>query len=204
MTNGVGRFFVLEGGEGVGKSTQVGLLAAALGARRREVVVTFEPGDTRAGAELRAVLLHADSPVAPRAELLMMLADRAQHVAEVVRPALERGAVVVCDRYSPSTLAYQGVARGLGVEEIERLSAWAAAGIEPDVVVVLDLPDEVAEARVSATRDRFERAGADFHARVRDAYRTLARARGWVLVDAAGTPSEVAARVLSAVSHLVP
>ncbi len=204
MTNGAGRFFVLEGGEGVGKSTQVGLLAAALGARGREVVVTFEPGDTRAGAELRAVLLHADSPVAPRAELLMMLADRAQHVAEVIRPAVGRGAVVVCDRYSPSTLAYQGVARGLGVEEIERLSAWAAAGIEPDVVVVLDLPDEVAETRVSATRDRFERAGADFHARVRDAYRTLAPARGWVIVDAAGTPSEVAARVLSAVSHIVP
>jgi dTMP kinase len=204
MTNGAGRFFVLEGGEGVGKSTQVGLLAATLSAGGREVVVTFEPGDTHAGAELREVLLHADSPVAPRAELLLMLADRAQHVSEVVRPALERGAVVVCDRYSPSTLAYQGVARGLGVEEIERLSAWAAAGLEPDVVVVLDLPDEVAEARVSATRDRFERAGAEFHARVRDAYRTLAPARGWVLVDAAGTPPEVAARVLSAVSHLVP
>lgn len=204
MTNGAGRFIVLEGGEGVGKSTQVGLLAATLGAGGREVVVTFEPGDTRAGAELREVLLHADNPVSPRAELLLMLADRAQHVAEVVRPALERGAVVVCDRYSPSTIVYQGVARGLGVEEIERLSTWAADGVDPDVVVVLDLPDEIAEARVSAARDRFERAGADFHARVRDAYRTLAPARDWVLVDAAGTPAEVAERVLSAVSRFLP
>lgn len=204
MTNGAGRFIVLEGGEGVGKSTQVGLLAATLGAGGREVVVTFEPGDTRAGAELREVLLHADNPVDPRAELLLMLADRAQHVAEVVRPALERGAVVVCDRYSPSTIVYQGVARGLGVEEIERLSTWAADGVDPDVVVVLDLPDEIAESRVSAARDRFERAGADFHARVRDAYRTLAPARDWVLVDAAGTPAEVAERVLSAVSRFLP
>jgi dTMP kinase len=199
-----GRFVVVEGGEGVGKSTQVERLAATLRATGREVVVTFEPGDTKSGAQLRAVLLHADVALDARAELLLMLADRAQHVAEVVRPGVERGAVVVCDRYAPSTLAYQGVARGLGAYEVERLSRWAADDVEPDVVIVLDLPDAIADARVSPDRDRFERAGSDFHARVRAAYRELAPARGWVLVDADGTADEVAARVLEAVSAVVP
>ena len=199
-----GRFIVVEGGEGVGKSTQVPRLASALRASGREVVVTYEPGDTKLGAELRAVLLHADSALDARAELLLMIADRAQHLAEVVVPALARGALVVCDRYEPSTLAYQGVARGLGVEHVERLSEWATAGVEPDIVVVLDLPDEIAEARVSPDRDRFERAGADFHVRVRAAYRELAAARGWVLVNADGTPDEVAARVLDAVASVLP
>jgi dTMP kinase len=204
MTATAGRFIVVEGGEGVGKSTQVPRLAASLRATGREIVVTHEPGDTKLGAELRAVLLHADTVLDARAELLLMVADRAQHLAEVVRPALARGAIVVCDRYEPSTLAYQGVARGLGVEDVERLSEWATAGVDPDVVIVLDLADEIAEARVSPDRDRFERAGADFHARVRAAYRDLAPARGWVLVDADGTPDDVAARVLSAVSAVVP
>jgi dTMP kinase len=199
-----GCFIVVEGGEGVGKSTQVGLLATALRASGREVVVTFEPGDTKTGSELRAVLLHGDNSIDARAELLLMLADRAQHVAEVIRPAIARGAVVVCDRYSPSTIAYQGVARGLGVDEIERLSAWAADGVEPDLVIVLDLPDAVAEARVSADRDRFERAGADFHAHVRAAYRDLAPPRGWAIVDASGARHEVAERVLGAVAPHVP
>ena len=199
-----GRFVVVEGGEGVGKSTQVKRLASSLRAAGREVVVTYEPGDTKTGAELREALLHADTALDPHAELLLMLADRAQHVAEVIRPALARGAIVVCDRYEPSTLAYQGAARGLGVDEVERLSKWAAAGVVADVVIVLDLPDAVAEARVSRARDRFERAGAEFHARVRAAYRDLAPSRGWLVVDADGSPDDVAARVLAAVSAVVP
>jgi dTMP kinase len=197
-------FIVLEGGEGAGKSTQVDLLAAVLRAQGREVVVTFEPGDTALGKELRSVLLHADAPIDARAELLLMLADRAQHVAEVVRPAVARGAVVVCDRFEPSTLAYQGAARGLGVEEVEALSRSARGDCTPDAVVVLDLDDAVAEARVSSVRDRFERAGLEFHARVRAAYRELAGPRGWLLVDASGTPDEVAARVLAAVTPALP
>jgi dTMP kinase len=199
-----GRFIVVEGGEGVGKSTQVERLAQVLRASGREVLVTFEPGDTPTGAALRGILLDAATSVDPRAELLLMLADRAQHVAELIRPALERGAVVVCDRYTPSSLAYQGVARGLGVAEVERLSAWADGGLEPDMVIVLDLSDETAESRVSADRDRFERAGTEFHSRVRAAYRELADERGWTLVDASGTPAEVAARVLTAVAAHVP
>jgi dTMP kinase len=193
-------FVVVDGGEGVGKSTQVARLAAVLRADRRDVVVTYEPGDTKLGRELRTALLHADADLDPRAELLLLLADRAQHVAEVIRPALERGAVVVCDRYTPSSLAYQGIARGLGVDAVEQLSAWAADGVTPDLVIVLDLPDDVAEARVAAERDRFERAGGAFHGKVREAYRRLASERGWALVDASGTPEAVAERVLAAVA----
>jgi dTMP kinase len=198
-----GLLIVVEGGEGVGKSTQAERLAASLRASGREVVVTYEPGDTKTGAELRAALLHADDALDSRTELLLMLADRAQHVAEVIGPAIARGAIVVCDRYEPSTLAYQGVARGLGVDEVERLSRWAARDLEADAVIVLDLSDSIAEARVSPVRDRFERAGAEFHARVRAAYRDLAPSRGWLLVDADGTPDEVAARVLAAVRGVV-
>ena len=197
-------FVVFEGGEGVGKSTQVARCAEWLRAAGREVVVTYEPGDTKAGAEMRAVLLHADAPLDARTELLLMLADRAQHVAEVIAPALARGAVVISDRFTPSTLAYQGVARGLGVERVEQLSAWAAGGLEPDAVVVLDLPDAEAEARVAASRDRFERAGDAFHAQVRAAYRDLAVERGWLLVDAAGSPDEVSARVQAALAAILP
>jgi dTMP kinase len=196
-------FVVIEGGEGVGKSTQVDRLAAALRHEGREVVVTFEPGDTKVGRELRNVLLHADADVDPRAELLLLLADRAQHVAEVIRPALARGAAVVCDRFTPSSLAYQGIARGLGVAAVDQLSAWAEDGVAPDVVIVLDLPDDLAEARVSAQRDRFERAGDGFHGTVREAYRRLAAERDWALVDASGTPEAVAERVRAAVaSHI--
>ena len=197
-------FIVVEGGEGVGKSTQVERLAAWLRERGRDVVVTFEPGDTNAGAAMRAVLLHADAPLDARAELFLMLADRAQHVAEVIRPALARGATVVCDRFTPSTLAYQGVARGLGVDPVDDLCMWAIDGLEPDAVIVLDLTDAVAEARVSADRDRFERAGDDFHMKVRAAYRDLSAERGWILVDASGTADEVARRVQAALAHVIP
>ncbi len=196
-------FVVIEGGEGAGKSTQVERLAEWFRSQARDVVVTFEPGDTKAGVRMREVLLHSDAPIDARAELLLMLADRAQHVEEVVRPALARGAVVICDRFTPSTLAYQGVARGLGVDEVAQLSAWAAGGLEPDVVVVLDLPDADAEARVSPERDRFETAGDRFHAEVRAAYRRLAAERGWLLVDARGPVAEVAARVRAAVAAVV-
>ena len=196
-------FVVVEGGEGVGKSTQVARLAEWLAASGREVVVAYEPGDTKTGAQIRSILLHADGPLDARAELLLLLADRAEHVGQVIRPALMRGVIVVCDRYTPSTLAYQGAARGLGVETVAELSEWASAGVEPDAVVVLDLPDAVADARVTADRDRFERAGAEFHARVRSAYRALAAQRGWLLVDGSGAPDEVAARVRAALTPVL-
>ncbi|MCZ7528171.1 MAG: dTMP kinase [Acidimicrobiia bacterium] len=196
-----GSFLVLEGGESVGKSTQVARLAARLRALGREVVETFEPGATALGARLRAVLLDGSDPVDPVAEALLLAADRAQHVSEVVRPALERGADVVSDRYLPSSLAYQGRARGLGVEEIERVNRWATGGLEPDLVVVLDVPEEVSRARQTGEPDRLERAGTEFHATVRAAYHELAEARGWVVVDATADPDAVGDAVWEAVSR---
>jgi dTMP kinase len=193
-------FIVVEGGEGVGKSTQVALLAQRLRAAGRTVDVTREPGGTEAGAALRDKLLHGDA-IDPETELAWLLEDRRLHVEQRIRPNLTRGEVVVSDRFTPSTLAYQGAARGMGVAEVERRSMRATGGLEPEVVVVLDLPDDVAEARVARDRDRFEREGAEFHARVRAAYRELAPARGWVLVDASGTADEVADRVWAVVAR---
>lgn len=199
-----GCFVVLEGGEGTGKSTQARLLVERLEAFGRAATATHEPGGTTLGVEIRRLLLHADHPIEPRAELLMILADRAQHVAEVVRPALDAGRVVVCDRYTPSSLTYQGVGRGLGVEHVERACELATGGLEPDLVVVLDLPDDLADARVAGDPDRMERAGIEFHRPVRDAYRKLAPLYGWALVDATGTPGEVADRVWEAVRRVLP
>jgi dTMP kinase len=198
-----GVFVVLEGGEGSGKSTQAQILARRLRAEGRDVVETFEPGGTARGALLRSVLLDDETPLDPHAELLLLAADRAQHVSELIEPALARGAVVVCDRFSPSTLVYQGVARGLGVETVEAIDRFAAQGALPDIVVVLDVSDAVAKARLPEARDRFERAGAEFHASVRAAYRDLAAERGWIVIPGDGAPDTVAAAVWTAVSpHL--
>ena len=186
------RFIAFEGGEGSGKSTQAALLARRLGA-----VLTQEPGGTEVGARLRAIVLEPSLVMDPRAEALVMLADRAQHVAEVIRPALDAGRDVVTDRFSGSTLAYQGYARGLPVDELARLSDWATGGLEPDVVVLLDVPTEVAAVRMKRDPDRMEAAGDDFHRRVAEGYRALAAADPyrWRLVDGSGTVGDVEARV---------
>jgi dTMP kinase len=176
-------FIVLEGGDASGKSTQARRLADRLRSRGRDVVETFEPGATQAGAAIRALLLDGDGPMDPMTEALLLAADRAQEVAEVIRPALARGADVVSDRFVPSSLAYQGVGRGLGVDEVEKLNRWATGGLEPDLVVVLDVDDVVATSRRAGPGDRLERAGAEFHAAVRDAYRTLGADRGWVVLE---------------------
>jgi dTMP kinase len=198
-------FIVLEGGEGSGKSTQAQTLARRLRAESRNVVETFEPGGTARGALLRSVLLDDETPLDPHAELLLMAADRAQHVSELIEPAIERGAIVVCDRFSPSTLVYQGVARGLGVGVVEAIDRFAAQGVAPDVVVVLDVSDAVALKRMPEASDRLERAGAEFHAAVRGAYRDLAAPRGWVVVAGDAEPDVVAAAVWDAVApHLPP
>lgn len=193
------RFIVFEGGEGCGKSTQARLLAERLGA-----LLTREPGGTPLGSRIRAMVLDPATTEAlhPRAEALLMAADRAQHVAEVIRPALAAGRDVVSDRFAGSTLAYQGYARGLPVDELSRLSAWAADDLEPDVVVLLDVPASLAAARMNGSPDRMEAAGDDFHRRVADGYRALAAAQPgrWAVVDGSGTVEEVAARVADAVA----
>ena len=195
----MGAFVVLEGGDASGKSTQARLLADRLRSAGREVVETFEPGATEAGAAIRALLLDGDGPVDPTAEALLLAADRAQEVADVIRPALARGADVVSDRFVPSSLAYQGVGRGLGVERIEKLNRWATGGLEPDLVVVLDVDDAVAVSRRAGPGDRLERAGDEFHAAVRDAYRVLATDRGWIVLDGGADVDTVAERVWDAV-----
>ncbi|MDQ6728323.1 MAG: dTMP kinase [Actinomycetota bacterium] len=191
-----GRFIAFEGGEASGKSTQAARLAERLGA-----VMTREPGGTDVGRALRALVLDpAAGTLDPRAEALLMLADRAQHVAEVVGPALARGVDVVSDRFSGSTLAYQGYARGLDVGELSRLSAWASGGLEPDLVILLDVAADVAVARLRRDLDRMEQAGDAFHRRVVEGYHALAAGdpARWCVVDGSGTPDQVSARVIAA------
>ena len=191
------RLIVFEGGEGSGKSTQAALLAARLGA-----VLTHEPGGTGIGARIRSVVLDAavGNALDVRAEALLMAADRAQHVAEVIRPVLARGDDVVSDRFTGSTLAYQGYARGLPVDELAWLSAWATGGLEPDIVILLDVPAEVAVTRMKHEPDRMEAAGDDFHRRVAEGYRVLATADPgrWRVVDGSGSVQEVEALVMKA------
>jgi dTMP kinase len=198
------RFVVLEGGEGCGKSTQAARLAAHLGA-----VLTRQPGGTPIGARLRELLLGepedevAAPGMAPRTEALLMAADRAQHVAELIGPALAGGRHVVCDRYIPSSVAYQGIGRGLGADEVRRISEWAVDGLDPDLVVLLVVPPEVAAARTGAPRDRIEAAGDDFHRRVGAAFVAMAEAdpAAWAVVDGVGTEDEVWDRVRAVVSE---
>jgi dTMP kinase len=184
-------YIAFEGAEGCGKSTQAARLASALGA-----LLTRETGGTEVGARLRE-LLH-DTTVHnlhPRAEALITAADRAQHIAEVVLPALEAGRAVVSDRSVYSSLAYQGYGRELDVDEIRHLNQWGTGGVWPTTVVFLDTPDEVIAERMSRRDlDRFEAAGADFHARVLAGFRTMAAADPdrWITVQAVGSIDRVA------------
>jgi dTMP kinase len=195
--SGLGRLIALEGVDGCGKSTQALRLARAIGA-----LSTAEPGATQLGATLRTLLLDPElPPVSERAEALLMAADRAQHVDEVIRPALETGRWVVTERFSGSTLAYQGYGRGLDLDELRRLVLWATGGIEPDLTILLDVSPSLARGRRDLERaDRLERLDAGFHGRVRDGYRALAEADPdtWVVVDA-GADVEVVAEQLLAV-----
>lgn len=171
-----GRFVVFEGGDGVGKSTQVALLAQWLDEIGYQVLTTHEPGDTPVGLKLRRMVLDpASGDIDSRAEALMLAADKAQHLYEVVRPALAAGTMVVCDRYVDSMVAYQGAGRGLGTEEVAQLAEWATQGMVPDLTVLLDVdPDEAVHQKPD--RDRLEDAGDDFHERVRQSFLVCADA----------------------------
>ncbi|WP_334141868.1 dTMP kinase [Rhabdothermincola sp.] len=191
------RFIAFEGGEGSGKSTQAELLAKALGA-----VLTREPGGTDIGIRIRGVLLDpATRALDARAEALLMAADRAQHVAEVVRPSLAAGRHVVTDRFAASSIAYQGYGRGLPIEEVRSLCEWATGGLWPDLTILLDVPHDVAVARLARELDRFEREDGGFHARVLGGFRAMAAAdpERWVVLDGTCSVDAIAARVRGAV-----
>jgi dTMP kinase len=200
--NAPGYFISFEGGEGVGKSTQSRLLGDWLAdLTGREVVLTFEPGGTALGKELRAAVMHGQD-MGPRAEALIYAADRAHHVETVVRPALDRGAVVVTDRYLDSSVAYQSGGRDLPGHEVEHLSLWATKGLRPDVTVLLDLEPAAAAARRAKAEgkgelDRLERAGLEFHTRVRDTFlqRAAADPERWVIIDARAPVADIQAQI---------
>jgi dTMP kinase len=190
---------VFEGGDASGKSTQAARLARRLGA-----VLTREPGGTTLGEEVRALLLEpTPEPIDARAELLLMVAARAQHVALRIRPALEEGRTVVCDRFNGSTIAYQGYGRGLPLHDVRLACTLGAGGLEPDVVVLLDVDEEVAAQRRRGDPDRIEAQDLEFHSRVRAGFLALAAAdpRRWVVVDGSPAPDQVEEVVVEAVEH---
>lgn len=197
-----GRLIAFEGGEGSGKSTQAARLAERLGA-----LLTHEPGDTPLGSAVRAVLLDtANLDITPRAEALLMAADRAQHVVEVIRPTLATGQSVVTDRYIGSSIAYQGYGRQLSPAEIEALSDWATEELRPDLVLLLAVPQSVSAERTGGARDRLEAAGDAFHRRVHEGF--LQQAMGdpdrWAVVDGTASSDEVAEAIWQIVSIRFP
>ncbi len=205
---GDGLFLTFEGGDGSGKSTQAVLLEEWLLSRGRTGVRTREPGGTDVGNEIREIVLHRRGHIAPRAEALLYAADRAHHISTVVRPALERGEIVLQDRYLDSSVAYQGVGRELEAGEIRELSLWAAEGLLPDVTVLLDLDVAIGRGRLDESRTRFDRLeaeAAEFHGRVREAYLALAAAEPerFLVLDATRPVDDIAAAVRSRVSELL-
>ncbi|PYD01773.1 dTMP kinase [Microbacterium esteraromaticum] len=209
MTSGrSGLWITLEGGDGSGKTTQARLLAEWLQQRGRTVLRTREPGGSEVGTLIRDIVLHHRGDIAPRAEALLYAADRAHHVATVVRPALERGEVVLQDRYLDSSVAYQGAGRVLDAGEVRDLSLWATEGALPDLTVLLDLDPASARRRLDADDKPFDRLEAEkeeFHARVRSAYLELAAAepQRFLVVDASLDPDDIAVLIRARMSVLV-
>ena len=205
MSTAGGVFIVFEGGDGVGKTTQVDLLCAWLANAGHEVLKTFEPGDSTVGAMIRRIVLDpATGEMSPRAEALLYAADKAQHIFSVIRPALQRGAVVVCDRYVDSMLAYQGAGRVLQLGDLERIARWATEDLRPDLTVVLDaeLHDGL---HAKSNKDRLESAGDGFHERTRRFFLELARQEPerYIVLNARASREEIAAQVTARVAPLL-
>lgn len=208
-------FITFEGIEGCGKSTALGLVAERLGSLfpGREIVRTREPGGCELGLQIRKILLESSGPIEPMAELNLFLADRAQHVTEIIRPAMERGAIILCDRYVDSTMAYQGHARGLDLATLETLNKSATLGLKPDVTLLLDLAPEEGLGRVqsrgkeaqargdSGGEDRIDREALDFHRAVRRGFLSIAQEEPFrvCLIDAARDRDAVAEACVAAI-----
>lgn len=201
----VGVFVAFEGGEGAGKTTQIARLQDAIKRAGFEVVVTREPGGTPLAEDLRALVLDPRREIDPRAEALIYAAARAQHVAEVIAPALDRGAIVLCDRFIDSSIAYQGVARGLGTDWIWALSSWATDGLFPDRVILMDIDATEGLRRVGEEADRLEAAGLEFHAMVNQAYRdrAIADPGRHLVIDATRPVDQIAREIAAVVLDLV-
>jgi dTMP kinase len=200
-----GVFVCFEGGEGTGKSTQARALAVSLTERGFHPLLTFEPGDTAVGKEIRSIVLDpATGELSPRTEMLLYAADKAEHVDTVVLPALERGEVVITDRYVDSTLAYQGAGRILALAEVEQVARWATHDLRPHLTVVLDLAPEHGLGRFDE-RDRIEGESREFHLRVREGYLALAAAdpEHYLVIDAGRPADEIAAVVLTRIEPLL-
>jgi len=203
-----GLFITFEGGDGSGKTTQINLLATWLESQGQTVVLTREPGGTDLGVELRNIVLHRKGFIAPRAEALLYAADRSHHIHSLVRPALERGEVVVQDRYLDSSVAYQGAGRVLDPEEVRELSLWATERLMPNLTVLLDVPASVAKARQAQTEreyDRLEAEAEDFHTRVRESYLSLAAAEPerFLVVNGELPIEEIHQSIITKVSDLL-
>ena len=203
-----GRFITLEGGDGSGKSTQAALLTEWLEQGGHTVLRSREPGGTDVGVAIRQIVLHHRGEVSPRAEALLYAADRAQHVATKIRPALARGEIVIQDRYLDSSVAYQGAGRVLGATEVRDLSLWAAEGLLPDLTILLDLDETVARGRLDADNkvfDRLEAEKSEFHARVRAAFLALAADEPgrFLVLDAAASVASIAERIRARVAALL-
>lgn len=202
-----GLFITFEGGEAAGKSTQVRLLQKACIEAGLQVLVTFEPGDSALGKELRRQVMNGPQDVDPRTEALLYAADRAYHVATKIRPALQAGKVVICDRYIDSSVAYQGMGRDLGEQEIRQLSEWATDGLNPDIAVLLDLDLDTAAHRLAERgmgQDRIEGAGRAFHKQVRAAFLNMAQeSNGRICrIDGSKTVEEVKEDIFSVLEQL--
>jgi dTMP kinase len=199
-------FITFEGIDGVGKSTQLDLLEKYLVAEGKEVLRTLEPGGTELGQEIRHLLLHRKGDVSPRAEALLYAADRAHHVATKIRPALAAGKVVLSDRYFDSSVAYQGAARELDVEEVKQISLWAIDHLIPDLTVLLDLPADEALARRSSKGtepDRLEREQLEFFERARSEYLSMASEPRFLVIDATNSVEQIHQQVLGRVTTLL-
>ncbi len=202
-----GQLIAFEGGEGSGKTTQARLIAIWLRELGYDVVTTHEPGATKIGMRLRALLLDTShTGMSPHAEALMYAADRAEHVASVIAPALDRGAIVITDRYVDSSLAYQGAGRNLPVEEIARINWWATGGRTPDLTILLDMDPIAGLNRRTRSADRLEAEPAEFHLRVRAGFLELARAEPgrYLVLDAARPPGEVTRDIQDRIRSMLP
>jgi dTMP kinase len=202
-----GLFVAFEGGEGTGKTTQARLIAIWLRDQGYDVVATREPGATKIGMRLRALLLDtAHTGMSARAEVLMYAADRAEHVASVIDPGLRRGAVVVTDRYIDSTLAYQGSGRGLPYQDLARLNTWATGGRLPELTVLLDMAPEAGLSRRARSADRLESEPAEFHHRVRDGFLALAQANPsrYLVLDATQPPEIISETIKDRIREILP